>query len=110
MFANKNETNQIVINIIQNALRYAKSYLTINLIEEEEYVHLSAVNDVDEFDRTELNQIFDRTFRLDTSRTGGQLGLGRHIVRQLINKQGGKVVADVHENEFRIDVSFKKWN
>jgi len=110
ILADQKATNRIVTNIIQNALRYAKSYLTINLFEEEEYVHLSAVNDVDEFDRTELNQIFDRTFRLDTSRTGGQLGLGLHIVRQLINKQGGKVVADVHENEFRIDVSFKKWN
>src|SRR5699024_915121 len=110
ILADQKATNRIVTNIIQNAFRYAKSYLTINLIEEEEYVQLRVINDVEEFDRTELNQIFDRTFRLDTSRTGGQLGLGLHIVRQLINKQGGKVVADVHENEFRIDVLFKKWD
>ncbi|RDW20377.1 sensor histidine kinase [Oceanobacillus arenosus] len=110
ILADKKATNRIVINIIQNALRYAKSYFTINLIEEEEYVRLSAINDVDAFDRTEIDRIFDRTFRLDTSRTSGHLGLGLHIVRQLINKQGGKVVADVHENEFRIDVSFKKWD
>jgi len=110
IFADKKATNRIVINIIQNALRYAKSYFTINLIEEEEYVRLRATNDVDEFDCTELSRIFDRTYRLDTSRTGGQVGLGLHIVQQLINKQGGKVVADVHENVFRIDVSFKKWD
>ncbi|PAV29848.1 sensor histidine kinase [Virgibacillus profundi] len=110
IFADKKATNRIVTNIIQNALRYAKSYLTINLIEEEEYVRLRAVNDVAEFDRTDLHRIFDRTYRSDISRTGEQLGLGLHIVQRLINKQKGKVVADIHENEFRIDVSFKKWD
>lgn len=110
ILADKKATNRIVINIIQNALRYAKSYLTISLIEEKDYVRLSAVNDVDQFDQTELDRIFDRTFRLDTSRTGGQLGLGLHIVQRLINKQEGKVVAEVHDNEFKIDIMFKKWD
>ena len=110
IIADKKATNRIVTNIIQNALRYAKSYLTITLIEDEKYVWLRAINDVTEFNRTEINRIFDRTFRLDNSRTAGHLGLGLHIVRQLINKQGGKVVADIHKNEFRIDVAFKKWN
>ncbi|HLR69983.1 MAG TPA: HAMP domain-containing sensor histidine kinase [Pseudogracilibacillus sp.] len=110
ILADYKATNRIVVNIIQNALRYAKSYVIINLIEKEEYVLLRAINDVNDFDCTELNRIFDRTFRLDTSRTGGQLGLGLHIVQELINNQGGKVVADVHENEFTIDVFFKKWD
>ncbi len=109
IFADKKATNRIVTNIIQNSLRYAKSYVTINLIEEKDYIRLRVINDVDEFDRTELHRIFDRTFRMDTSRTGGQLGLGLHIVQQLINQQNGKVVADVHEDEFSIDVSFRKW-
>jgi len=110
IFADKKATNRIVTNIIQNALRYAKSYLTIHLIEEEEYIRLSAVNDIEEFDRTDLHRIFDRTFRIDTSRNGGQLGLGLHIVEQLIHKQRGKVTADVHEDEFRINVLFRKWD
>ena len=109
IFADKKATNRIVTNIIQNSLRYARSYVTINLIEEKDYIRLRVVNDVDEFDRTELHRVFDRTFRMDTSRTGGQLGLGLHIVQQLINQQNGKVVADVHEDEFTIDVSFRKW-
>lgn len=110
IFADQKATDRIIINMIQNALRYAKSYLTINLVEGEKYVQLSAINDVFEFDRTEVNRVFERTFRTETSRTGGQLGLGLHIVRELINKQGGKVVVDVHENEFRIDVFFRKWD
>lgn len=109
ILADNKATNRIVINIIQNALRYAKSYVTISLKEQDEYVQLRVENDVDELDHSELSRIFDRTFRLDTSRSGGQLGLGLHIVRQLIHKQGGKVFANVHENEFSIDVLFRKW-
>lgn len=110
ILADKKATDRIVTNIIQNALTYSKSYLTINLIEENEYIRLRVVNDVETFNVTELQRIFDRTFRLDSSRTGEQLGLGLHIVQQLVNKQGGKAVADVHENEFMIEVSFRKWD
>lgn len=110
VFADRKAANRIVTNIIHNALRYAKSYVTIYLIEEEEYVRLRAVNDMNEFDRTELHRIFDRTFRMDASRTGGQLGLGLHIVAQLISKQDGKAAADIHEDEFKIDVLFRKWD
>ncbi|HHW36971.1 MAG TPA: HAMP domain-containing histidine kinase [Bacillales bacterium] len=101
---------RIVINIIQNALTYAKSYLKISFVEDEKYIWLRAVNDVDKINVTKLQQIFNRTFRLDPSRTGTQLGLGLHIVQQLVNKQGGKAVADVRENEFIIEVSFRKWD
>lgn len=82
----------------------------MHVIETEEFIQLSAINDVTELDRSELKRIFDRTFRLDTSRTNGQLGLGLHIVQQLINHQGGKVIANVHNHEFRMEVSFKKWH
>lgn len=110
IMADRKATNRIIINIIQNALRYAKSYFTINLVEEENYIRLKAINDVEAFNRTELSHIFDRTFTMDTSRTGGQLGLGLHIVQQLMNKQGGTVTADVVNDEFIIEVCFKKWN
>lgn len=101
---------RIVNNIIQNALTYAKSYFRITYVEEEKYIWVRAVNDIEKVNATELQQIFNRTFRLEPSRTGNQLGLGLHIVQQLVHKQGGKAVADVHENEFRIEVSFRKWD
>jgi len=110
IFADKKAANRIVINIIQNALRYAKNYFKIAWTEDERYVHFIAINDVDTPDHTELKRIFDRTFKMDSSRTGGELGLGLHIVEQLIHKQDGKVAADLHDNEFKIDIAFKKWD
>lgn len=109
ILADQKATNRIVTNIIQNALQYGKSYVTINFFEEEEYIRLRAVNDVEQFEHYDLERIFDRTFRADRSRTDGQLGLGLHIVQQLINRQDGNVVAEVHDNEFILDVYFRKW-
>lgn len=110
VFADKKATRRIVTNIIQNALSYAKSYVTVNLIEKEDFISLRVVNDVDMFDPKEIHRIFDRTFRLDPSRTGEQFGLGLHIVEQLVNKQEGNIIADIQDNTFIIEVSFKKWN
>ena len=109
ILADKKAAVRIITNIIQNALAYAKSYVNISLEEEEEYIVLKAVNDVETLNVTELQQIFNRTFRLDHSRSGTHLGLGLHIVQQLVDKQGGKALADVHEQEFIISVYFRKW-
>lgn len=109
IWADKKATHRIITNIIQNALRYAKSYFTIQFIEEEQYVHLVAVNDIDPVNFTKVNR-FDRVFQQDINRTKGHLGLGLHIVQQLINLQDGEVAVNVQDDEFIIDVSFMKWN
>lgn len=109
IWADEKSTVRIITNIIQNALAYAKSYINMSLLEEEEYIVLKAVNDVETLNATELQQIFNRTFRLDQSRSGSHLGLGLHIVQQLVEKQGGKALADVHGTEFIISVYFRRW-
>lgn len=110
IFADRKAAVRIVTNIIQNALTYAKSYVTISLTEDDKYIWLRTANDMEETDISELEHIFNRTFRLDSSRTGPQLGLGLHIVQQLVQKQGGQAIANVYENEFIIEVSFQKWH
>lgn len=110
IFADRKAAVRIVTNIIQNALTYAKSYVTISLTEDDKYIWLRTANDMEETDISEPEQIFNRTFRLDSSRTDPQLGLGLHIVEQLVHKQGGEAVANVRENEFIIEVSFQKWD
>ncbi|MFD1412423.1 sensor histidine kinase [Oceanobacillus jeddahense] len=110
ILADEKAVYRIISNIVQNALRYAESYFTIRLIEEEEWIRLEAENDISASDdKTELHRIFDRSYRMDSSRTGGQLGLGLHIVRQLVIQLDGKIEADMEGNKFQIVVSFKKW-
>lgn len=109
IWADKKAVVRIVTNIMQNALLYAKSYFTINFVEEGDEVRLRAVNDAEPMDAAELDRVFQRSFRLDPNRTGPQLGLGLHIVRKLAEKQGGKASAAVRDHEFIIEVSFRKW-
>ncbi len=110
ILADQKATVRMITNIIHNALTYAKSHFTITLTEEEDYVVLKAVNDVETMNTAELEMIFKRTFRLDQSRTGTHLGLGLHIVQELAEQQGGKVAADVQGSEFILSVYFKKWD
>ena len=109
VFADHQATVRIISNIMQNALTYAKSYLTVSFEEEEDYIWLRAANDVEGINGKELQKIFNRTYRLDPSRTGSRLGLGLHIVQQLVEKQGGKAAASVRDHEFVIEISFRKW-
>ncbi|WP_052461702.1 sensor histidine kinase [Sporosarcina koreensis] len=106
--ADRKAAGRIVANIIQNALAYSKSYIAIDLIEDAETIRLRAANDTDTFDAAELDRIFDRTYRMDPSRSGGQLGLGLHIVRQLAEKQGGRAAAGMEDGDFVIEVTFRR--
>ncbi len=106
--ADRHMTIRILSNVLANALTYASSYLTITLRNEDEHVIICIANDVDSFDQSKLDRIFERSFRLEPSRTNGRLGLGLHIVQRLVEKQGGKVKADVHEGEFSIEVWLRK--
>lgn len=109
ILADQKAVSRIVANIIQNALTYSKSTVAIQLLEEGFYIRLQVTNDFESLDAAQVERIFDRTFRMDGSRSDGQLGLGLHIVRQLIENLGGEAVADVDGDTFTLAVLFKKW-
>lgn len=101
-------TTRILTNLIQNAIRYAKSYFRIAFSEDDEFVILTFTNDVHEFDETQLNTIFKRSFSMEPSRSKGQTGLGLYIVKKLVEKQNGKVKAAINNNEFKLSLYFLK--
>lgn len=109
IFADRNATNRIIHNIIENALHYAKSYFSIHFLEKEDYVHFKAIHDFDQTNFKDMEIIFNRIYRFNVSRTDPQLGQGLHIVKKLIHEQGGKVIADILTNQFLFEVAFKKW-
>ncbi|MGM0213483.1 sensor histidine kinase [Enterococcus sp. AZ109] len=99
-------TKRILFNLIQNGLRYAESSFTIEVLREEEYLVLQTTNDVLLFQQQDIERIFERTYTVDQSREKGQTGLGLYIVKQLAEKQGGKVAASYQEHFFTIKVYF----
>src|SRR5690625_3654167 len=108
VIASKEAVERVLVNIIQNALRYATSYFHLTLQEEEKHFYLYAENDVEELTQEDIAVIFNRSYRKDRSRTSGQLGLGLHIVKQLMEKQGGEVTARLEDKSFLLQLKFYK--
>lgn len=108
VLANQEAVERIIINVIQNVLRYAKSYFHLSLVEEEGFVCFKATNDTTELKKEDIAFIFNRSYRKDASRENGQLGLGLHIVQQLLQKQGGEVTAHIHDDIFVLTLLFYK--
>ncbi len=91
---------QVIGNLIDNALRYTPEGSSINLTIHriENNVELLVTDGGPGIPEDELSHVFDRFWRGEKSRarsTGGA-GLGLSIARQLVEAQGGKISARNH--------------
>ena len=94
---------QVVDNLLDNAIRHApeESAVTVVVQQEEREVQCSVNDQGPGIPAQHLPFIFERFYRVDTSRnrhTGGS-GLGLAIVRSLVLAQGGRVTAESVEGQ-----------
>jgi signal transduction histidine kinase len=92
-----NKLNRVFYNIIQNSIKYAgeECIIKIKCSEDRDYVKFEISDSGDGVPEEELERIFDKFHRIDTSRsrqTGGT-GLGLAICKDIINHLGGKIFA-----------------
>lgn len=97
VYADPQRLEQVIGNLIDNALRYSpeKSTITITLCRTEQGVEFAVSDEGPGVAEEELSLIFNRFWRSDKSRsrsTGGS-GLGLAIAKQLIEAQGGRISA-----------------
>ena len=94
---------QVVGNLIDNALRYTPEGSSIDLAIQghNKSVILSVADSGPGIPKDELPHVFDRFWRSEKSRTRstGGAGLGLSIARRLVEAQGGKI--SVHNREPR---------
>ncbi|MDM5187753.1 HAMP domain-containing sensor histidine kinase [Bacillus sp. DX4.1] len=86
--ANRNRIEQVVINLLSNAIRYTPDSreIRIRVIENDEKVKVEIENTGNPIPNESLEKIWDRFYRLDASRsrhTGGT-GLGLSIVKNIL--------------------------
>ncbi|HHU70440.1 MAG TPA: HAMP domain-containing histidine kinase [Clostridiales bacterium] len=89
-------------NLISNAITYGKSgrYISINLDKQEGCIVISIINYGDVIPEADLKKIFQKFYRVETSRsseTGGS-GLGLAIADRIISIHGGTLVAKSDSN------------
>lgn len=87
--ANHSRIEQVVVNLLSNAIRYTPDgeQVQIRLLEDEDKVKIEIENNGTPIPEESLNRIWDRFYRLDASRsrhTGGT-GLGLSIVKNILD-------------------------
>jgi signal transduction histidine kinase len=86
--------DRLLVNLIDNAVRYAKSGVTVTVGREDTEVALTVTDDGPGIPNADLERAFDRFARLDDARSrdgedGGGAGLGLAIVRATAQAYGG---------------------
>jgi signal transduction histidine kinase len=101
--------HRVLVNLIDNAVRYARSVVTVSVSEptgEPGMVCLSVADDGQGVPAGEREQVFDRFYRLEDarSRAEGGTGLGLSIVREIVTAHGGTVQLRDNDPGLFVDV------
>lgn len=87
---------KLLNNLIVNGYRYGKQngHIYVELKEEREEIQLSIADDGIGIAESDLEQIWNRFYQADTSRTGQGTGLGLSIVKEIATFHKGKMTVE----------------
>jgi len=95
IFGNIEQIKQVVMILLDNALKYTndKGTVTVTLNKHQNNILLSVENTGDGIPKDCINQIFDRFYRVDKSRSRnkGSYGLGLAIAKAIVEQNKGKI-------------------
>lgn len=95
---------QVITILFDNAVKYTdpKGQIDISLTKSKRHITFSIKNTGKGISTQELPKIFDRFYRVDSSRTHetGSYGLGLSIAKTIIERLGGGIYAESVENEY----------
>ncbi|MGG0177527.1 sensor histidine kinase [Gottfriedia acidiceleris] len=104
----KRKIEQVIINILSNAIHYGNpgSVIKMNLLEEEDYVNISIFNEGNPIPADKIDKIWDRFYRIDESRNrqNGGTGLGLAIVKTILDLHHSTI--KVHNKEDGVEFIF----
>lgn len=110
--ADKDRLEQVVMNLLENAKKYAyeDTAIVVDSYVEDDFAHILIKNQCDKIPENKLNKLFDKFIRLDneTTRTTRGTGLGLFIVKGLVEAMGGSIT--LHSNDeygFIADMRFR---
>lgn len=95
LYADKERLHQLLIILLDNALKYTFTGGKVSIIcyEEMKYIHIQVMDSGCGIAEEDLPHIFDRFFRGDKARAreSGGAGLGLAIAKWIVEKHGGEI-------------------
>ena len=109
VLADKDRLEQVMINLISNANKYAypDTPIKIEASNDDKFVYINVINSADYIEKEIIDTLFDKFIRLDdrTTRTTRGTGLGLYIVKGLVEAMNGTVsIKSEKDNTFCITV------
>lgn len=103
LVADPDKLGRVFNNLIKNAINYSaeNSNIRINVRKNEYNIIVDIINEGRQIPKEKLDQIFEKFYRLDSSRiskTGGS-GLGLAIAKDIVQLHGGQIKAISSEKE-----------
>lgn len=106
IIAEKKSLERIIENLITNAIKYAKDSIQILLVVENNNVMLKISNTFVGLTEEDVDNVFNRFYLADKTRSGKGTGLGLAITKGLVEKMNGNISANVKDDMFNITCSF----
>lgn len=88
--------DHVVLNLIDNSVRYSKNLVILRGGEEGRYVYFEVENDSEPLSEEEKERVFDRYWR--GRRGGGGAGIGLAFCKKVIELHNGKIWVENGEN------------
>ena len=108
---NTNQIKQLVAILLDNAIKhsYKDKCVKVSLYKQKEEIFLNVVNNGDTINKADLSKIFERFYRVDSSRNRSQnrYGLGLAIAKNIVENHNGKITVESSNNKTTFQVVFK---
>ncbi len=93
IFGNREQLKEVLINLIENGIKYGKSNLMVTLNADQNTIHIAIADDGNGIPQNQLDRIWEVAyqFRDDQTRQIQGTGLGLAIVKRIIEKHNGSV-------------------
>jgi signal transduction histidine kinase len=91
---NDDALRQLLWILLDNALRHARSAISVDLSVDGDWARLAVGDDGPGIAIEERERVFERFYRADAARTGNGAGLGLSIARWITDQHGGRIIAN----------------
>ena len=108
LYADPDKLSRVFNNLIKNAVNYSKENtdIDISILNKENQATVKITNKGKQIPKEKLDKIFEKFYRLDSSRTSktGGSGLGLAIAKEIVELHGGRIYAESDKKETTFSV------